>query len=708
MIRSVKQGGAIWLGVIVAWCVLSGAALAQIPPGYYDAVDETDNVTLRATLHTVIDDHQRFPYTSGATDTWNILEAAQEQPGVPNSFLDIYRNDSFVKVSGGNSLYNREHTWPKSYGFPNDGSSNYPYTDCHMLRLCDDGYNSARSNKPFRNCSAGCTEYTTFLNNGEGGGSGSFPGNSNWSTGSFTSGTWEVWNGRRGDIARAMFYADIRYEGGTHNVTFIAEPDLILTDNQTLIGNSNTGSNESVAYMGMLTVLLQWHLDDPVDALEMQHNDVVYSFQGNRNPFVDHPEWVDCLFNGTCAATGPAVPGGVIAMGGDGEVDLVWNANTEPNLAGYNVYRGTTSSGPYAQLNGALITMASYNDAPVANGTTYYYVVTAEDTTPVESAFSAEVSATPAAIIAPGSGPWINELHYDNTGADTGEFVEIAGPAGTDLSGWTIVGYNGNGGAVYKTTNLSGVLPDLGNCVGTLAFFISGIQNGAPDGLALVDDLAVVRQFLSYEGVLVAANGPAIGATSTNIGVSESGFTPVGQSLQLGGTGSGYDDFTWQPAQAETPDLVNAGQTFSGACFTSYCTAGTTASGCQATLSATGTPSASAATGFDLLAMDVEGNKDGLFFFGTNGQQANAWGTGTSFQCVIPPVKRAGLLIGSGANGTCDGTFSQDLNARWNAKPAQNPGAGAVVQAQAWFRDPLNSSNQSTSLSDALEFTVAP
>ena len=93
---------------------------------------------------------------------------------------------------------------------------------------------------------------------------------------------------------------------------------------------------------------------------------------------------------------------------------------------------------------------------------------------------------------------------------------------------------------------------------------------------------------------------------------------------------------------------------------------------------------------------------------GFNGQQANSWGSGTSFQCVAPPVKRAGLQLGNGTAGLCDATFSQDLNARWTAKPNQNPGAGAVVQAQAWYRDPANTSNQTTSLSDAIEFTVEP
>jgi hypothetical protein len=142
-----------------------------------------------------------------------------------------------------------------------------------------------------------------------------------------------------------------------------------------------------------------------------------------------------------------------------------------------------------------------------------------------------------------------------------------------------------------------------------------------------------------------------------------------------------------------------------------YCTPGTSASGCQAQISAAGTPSASASSGFVLSATGVEGSKDGLFFFGTNGRQANPWGNGTSFQCVVPPVRRAGLLAGAGTTGQCDGAFSQDLNALWCPtcpKPLKNPGAGALVQAQLWYRDPFNTSNQTTSLSDAIEFCVAP
>lgn len=263
--------------------------------GYYDPVDSSSPARLRTTLHELIDDHQRFPYTSSSTDTWDILEQADEDPSDGGSILDIYRNASYAKAGGGNSNYQREHTWPSSYGFPDDNSGNYPYTDAHHLMLADGGYNASRSNLPYRGCDADCLEKPTVSDNGEGGDTGSYPGNSNWRAGSAPLGRWETWIGRRGDVARALLYLDVRYEGGTHRVTGAAEPDLIVTDNRTLIGT--TGTNAAVAYMGIVSVLLRWNVQDPVDELERNRNDVVFDFQGNRNPFVDHPEWVAMLFS---------------------------------------------------------------------------------------------------------------------------------------------------------------------------------------------------------------------------------------------------------------------------------------------------------------------------------------------------------------------------------------------------------------------------
>ena len=294
-LRSINSVGFGCIAVLIC------ASLFAQSGNYYELVDDSSPQSLRQSLHEIIDDHQRFPYTSSATDTWDILEMADESQEDPNQIITIYRNAVFQKIGGGNDFYNREHTWPNSYGFPdNDASVNYPFTDMHALFLSDLDYNFARSNHPFNDCDIGCFEYVTISNDGRGGSSGEYPGNSNWQTGLFTEGKWEVWNGRRGDIARAQMYMDLRYEGGTHGISGASEPDLILTDDLQLIDNSRTGKNEAVAYMGMLSKLLEWHRQDPVDLVEVQHHEVVASFQGNRNPFIDHPEWAFCVFEGKC------------------------------------------------------------------------------------------------------------------------------------------------------------------------------------------------------------------------------------------------------------------------------------------------------------------------------------------------------------------------------------------------------------------------
>lgn len=157
---------------------------------------------------------------------------------------------------------------------------------------------------------------------------------------------------------------------------------------------------------------------------------------------------------------------------------------------------------------------------------------------------------------------WVNEFHYDDAGSDDGEFIEVAGPAGAALDGWSLVLYNGSGGAVYATLPLSGALPDQQNGFGTASVAAPGLQNGSPDGVALVDPEGVVAAFLSYEGTFMAADGPAAGMTSADVGVMEEGGTAEGQSLQLVGTGASGADFAWTGPAAASPGQPNAGQTF--------------------------------------------------------------------------------------------------------------------------------------------------
>ncbi len=158
---------------------------------------------------------------------------------------------------------------------------------------------------------------------------------------------------------------------------------------------------------------------------------------------------------------------------------------------------------------------------------------------------------------------FINEIHYDNASSDVGEGFEIAGPAGTDLSTYTVTKYNGSNNSVYGDISLSGVIPDQSGGYGVIWFGLpaNGLQNGAPDGLAL-DNNGTLIQFLTYEGSIVASDGPAVGVTSEDIGVSETGSTSVGESLQLIGSGTTYEDFRWNGPSANTNDAINTGQSF--------------------------------------------------------------------------------------------------------------------------------------------------
>ncbi len=159
---------------------------------------------------------------------------------------------------------------------------------------------------------------------------------------------------------------------------------------------------------------------------------------------------------------------------------------------------------------------------------------------------------------------WINEFHYDNDGADVGEFVEIFVPASYSgpLSQLRLDLYNGNNGASYGNETVD---PDFTqgatiNGVGTFySIEISGIQNGAPDGFSLSDGNGLI-QFISYEGTFTAVGGPADGALSEDVGVEQVGTTPVGASIALTGTGSLYSDFAWVNDDTATPGAINNGQ----------------------------------------------------------------------------------------------------------------------------------------------------
>lgn len=159
-----------------------------------------------------------------------------------------------------------------------------------------------------------------------------------------------------------------------------------------------------------------------------------------------------------------------------------------------------------------------------------------------------------------------SELHYDNVGTDAAEGIEIEGPVGTSLAGWSIQLYDGSSTGsfphkVYSTTAISGTLtaPIACGTRGALSIPIPGIQNGGtagaqPDGLALVDNNGVLVEFLSYEGSFVAADGAANGVTSRDIIAMEDNPVPAeGLSLHRSADGT-----TWSAPSPADMGYVNA------------------------------------------------------------------------------------------------------------------------------------------------------
>ncbi|HPB30210.1 MAG TPA: endonuclease [Candidatus Sumerlaeota bacterium] len=266
----------LFLTILMTVTIL--CAQAQIPEGYYDEAMGLTGNELRGALHNIIKDHRRPSWSNEVTD---IIRDADRHPDMEGYILDIYKNEAYL--TSDTTSWEREHSWPSSYGFTdNTGTCNYPFADCHHLFAADASYNSSRGNSIYDYCTQSCEpKYVT-----------GYPALANYRGKNEGSDVWETWLHRRGDVARALFYLDVRYEGGTHGITGCDEPDLILTNNRSLIVSSPTHENFSPAYMGVLNTLLEWHLDDPVDDREIHRNDVVFAAQGNRNPFIDHPGWV--------------------------------------------------------------------------------------------------------------------------------------------------------------------------------------------------------------------------------------------------------------------------------------------------------------------------------------------------------------------------------------------------------------------------------
>jgi len=236
------------------------AAFADVPDDYYAAAEGLDGRALRTAIHDIIVNHRELPYSSHReVDVREAIDAMDEDASGP-LFVNLLYSDAVAKKQSWPG-YNREHTWPQSLGARTGTPA---HTDLHHIFACDANVNSARGNKMFDECDGDCRTHHEAPR--------AF----------YAADSWEPPDEDKGDVARALLYLDVRYEGDIDG-----EPDLKLVD---------SGVEPGCDCMGKLKTLLEWHEEDPPDARERYRQEVAFKLQGNRNPFIDHPEWVELVW----------------------------------------------------------------------------------------------------------------------------------------------------------------------------------------------------------------------------------------------------------------------------------------------------------------------------------------------------------------------------------------------------------------------------
>mmetsp|Transcript_9828 Transcript_9828/g.29226 ORF Transcript_9828/g.29226 Transcript_9828/m.29226 type:complete len:345 (+) Transcript_9828:212-1246(+) len=235
---------------------------------YYKPAEGFEGNELREKLNSIIKDH--YVYSYGCV--WNALAELDGDPNNPDSVIDFFTSKSIPVLrrdcgKGDGDSWNREHIWAKSQGFPEKRC--HAYTDVHHLRAADRSVNGDRSNYDYKEGGTANDECTSCNVDKE-------------------KRTFEPSDFRKGETARMMLYMDVRYEGDDNSFT----DDLVLTD------DFQSGNKDPAS--GFLSDLLKWHCDFPPSEEERRRNDGVHSWQGNRNPFIDHPEYASSIWEFPC------------------------------------------------------------------------------------------------------------------------------------------------------------------------------------------------------------------------------------------------------------------------------------------------------------------------------------------------------------------------------------------------------------------------
>lgn len=312
--------------------------------GYYNNTDGLSGDELKSALNDIIQDHIVYDYYSSKT----AFKTSDADPDNPDNIILVYTGRSNVNndYGTGGDYVNREHVWAKSHG--GFGTESTAGSDYHNLKPADASVNVSRSNKDFDN---GGTQHEE-------------------ATGCYTdSDSWEPRDEVKGDIARIIFYMATRYEGEN------GEPDLQVVDQVSTYPN---------AQHGKLSTLLEWNQMDAPDDFERNRNNVIFSWQQNRNPFIDNPDFADLIWN-NASADGVNINEITIAEEINDENPTNISANitaSSGNISSAIIKWGTT----YSDLNQQVSLSQSGDNfsgqIPVqTEGTTIYYAIEATNGT---------------------------------------------------------------------------------------------------------------------------------------------------------------------------------------------------------------------------------------------------------------------------------------------------------------------------------------
>jgi endonuclease I len=326
-----------YLLVVCLLAIVSGT-YSQAPIGYYNNALLKSCADLKTALKTIITTGN-IPKTYG--DLWTQYELTDIKPrtvgsGSANVIYDIYSakpggidpyqytpgTNQCGNYSGENNCYNREHSVPQSWFNGNTGTPG-PTTDYLHIFPTDGFVNAKRSNFIYGEVAS--ASFTS--QNGSKLGTPSFAG--------LTGTVFEPLDSFKGDVARAFLYFVTRYQDDMSNYANNSVASQAF--------EPNTFPSVGIPY---LKLMIKWHNLDGVSAREMVRNNAAYTFQGNRNPYIDHPEYVDMVWNSNCPGL-TTLPVNVLYFSGKlqaNKVVLNWEVDNEINFKAYVVERSVNAS----------------------------------------------------------------------------------------------------------------------------------------------------------------------------------------------------------------------------------------------------------------------------------------------------------------------------------------------------------------------------